>query len=66
MSKNLGGPGSSHEVGMTSREVESRQKISWESDQPIVLRDGRADHRGKGLTEICSLKRKHCPEEKDR
>jgi hypothetical protein len=45
--------------GRASREVESRLKDWEESDQLIVLRDGRTDHRGKGLTEICSLKRKH-------
>jgi len=28
-----------------------------ESDQPMVLRDGRADHMGKGLTEIRSRQR---------
>ena len=32
-----------------------------ESDQLIVLGDGRADHRGKGLTEVRSWQRKHCP-----
>jgi hypothetical protein len=32
-----------------------------ESDQPIVLGDGRADHKGKGLTEVRSWQRKHCP-----
>jgi hypothetical protein len=64
--RELGRPKEFPEEGMASREVESRQKIPWESDQLIVLGDGRADHRGKGLTEICSLKRKHCPEEKDR
>src|SRR5437867_7361867 len=35
--------------------------IGRESDQPIVLGDGRADHRGKGLTEVRSWQRKHCP-----
>ena len=34
--------------------------IGRESDQPIVLGDGRADH-GKGLTEVRSWQRKHCP-----
>src|SRR5213080_4426717 len=33
--------------------------IGRESDQPIVLGDGRADH-GKGLTEVRSWQRKHC------
>ena len=33
-----------------------------ESDQPIVLGDGRAVHRGKGLAGIRSLQRKHLPD----
>jgi len=58
--RNLGDPiGSFRKGGRACREVESRPKADWESDQLIVLGDGRTDHRGKGLTEICSLKRKH-------
>jgi hypothetical protein len=30
-----------------------------ESDHPIVLRDGKADHMGKGMTVLCSTQRKH-------
>src|SRR2546426_11305409 len=37
-----------------------------ESDQLIVLGDGRADHRGKGLTGVRSWHRKHCPARKGR
>ena len=66
MPENLGDPRDSSCGGKVGREGESYLKIFRKSDQLIVLRDGRADHRGKGLTEICSLKRKHCPEEKDR
>ena len=36
--------------------------VMWESDKPIVLRDGRADHKGKGLTVVCSLQRKLVPD----
>ena len=41
-------------------------KAIRESDQSIVLRDGRADHTGKGLTEIRNSKRKHTPDMKGR
>ena len=34
----------------------------WESDQPIVLRDGRAGYKGKGLTVVRSLQRKLVPD----
>ena len=44
----------------TSREADDRR----ESDQPIVLGDGRAVHMGKGLTGIRSLQRKHSPDMK--
>jgi len=30
-----------------------------ESDHPIILRDGKADHKGKGMTVLCSPQRKH-------
>ncbi len=40
--------------------------VRGESDQLIVLGDGRADHRGKGLTEVRSWQRKHCPAKKGR
>src|SRR3990172_9260032 len=44
----------SQQVGRS--ETTSRETISpWESDQPIVLRDGSAGHMGKGLTGIRSL-----------
>jgi hypothetical protein len=33
-----------------------------ESDRPIVLRSGRADHMGKGTTDLCSSQRKHGPD----
>ena len=36
---------------------------AWESDRSIVLGDGRADHMGKGATELRSLQRKHDAEE---
>ena len=34
----------------------------WESDQPIVLRDGRAAYKGKGLTVVRSSQRKLVPD----
>ncbi len=37
-----------------------------ESDHTIVLGDGRADHMGKGVTELCSLQRKHGPDKEGR
>jgi hypothetical protein len=40
---------------MTSREA----KDLWESDQPVILRDGKAVHMGKGLTGIRNSQRKH-------
>ena len=40
--------------------------IRRESDQPIVLGDGSAEHMGKGLTDVRSLQRKHCPARKGR
>ena len=47
-------PPRSQQVGRT--ETKSREaRNDRESDQSIVLRDGRADHTGKGLTEIRSL-----------
>ena len=36
--------------------------IGRESDHLIVLRDGRADHMGKGVTGIRSSQRKHVPD----
>ena len=32
-------------------------KVTRESDHPMVLRDGRADHMGKGVTVMCSHQR---------
>lgn len=46
-------------AGRLFREKEGQSKAIRESDQPIVLRDGRADYKGKGLTVIRSLQRKH-------
>jgi len=40
--------------------------VRRESDQPIVLGDGRAAHMGKGLTEVRRWHRKHCPAKKGR
>ena len=40
------------------RERERHPKASGESDHLIVLRDGRADHMGKGVTVICIRYRK--------
>ena len=37
-------------------------KAARESDHPIVLRDGRADHMGKGVTVIRSLQRQLAPD----
>ena len=65
--RNLGDPiGSFRKGGRACREVESRPKADWESDQLIVLGDGKADHVGKGLTGIRSLQRKHEPNKEDR
>jgi len=36
--------------------------VNRESDHTIVLGDGRADHVGKGVTELCSPQRKHGPD----
>ena len=38
---------------------------AWESDRSIVLGDGRADHMGKGATELRSPQRKHDVDTKD-
>jgi hypothetical protein len=45
----------SNQVGQLE---EGRPKTDRESNQPVVLRDGRAGHTGKGLTGIRSLHRK--------
>ena len=50
--------GNVNQVGEFDRKIES-PTTSRESDQPIVLGDGRAVHRGKGLTGIRSLHREH-------
>lgn len=47
-------------VGMEERKT-AMPEAKGESDQPIVLGDGRAEHEGKGLTGVRSLKRKHEP-----
>ena len=41
---------------------EKQPKATRESDHPIVLRDGRADHMGKGVTVIRSLQRPLAPD----
>jgi len=46
-------------IGRIFREKEEYPKAIRESDQLIVLGDGKADHEGKGLTGIRSLQRKH-------
>ncbi len=43
-------------------EREKQPKAPRESDHPIVLRDGRADHMGKGVTVIRSLQRPLTPD----
>jgi RNA-directed DNA polymerase len=48
-------------VGLTERKRGSPM-AGRQSYQLIVLRGGRADHMGKGLTEICSLQREHFPD----
>jgi hypothetical protein len=47
-----------NQVGETKDQV-GTPTTSETSDQLIVLRDGSADHKGKGLTGIRSLQRKH-------
>lgn len=44
------------------RQRETRLKAFGESDHLIVLRDGRADHMGKGVTVIRSLQRQLAPD----
>ena len=50
-------------------EVANEKKVPsmavWESDRSIVLGDGRAVHRGKGATKLCSSQRKHDTDKKD-
>jgi RNA-directed DNA polymerase len=41
---------------------EKQPKAARESDHLVLLRDGRADHMGKGVTVICSLQRKLAPD----
>src|SRR3989442_3623424 len=52
--------------GKRVRPKEEAPKIRGESDPLIVLGDGRADHQGKGRTEVRSWYRKHCPARKGR
>ena len=47
-------PHSNARRGRPARPKGEQPKIRRESDQPIVLGDGRADHKGKGLTEVRS------------
>lgn len=49
-------------AGRPIQRKEGRPKTVRESDIPIVLRDGRAVHMGKGYTELRSLQRKHVPD----
>ncbi len=41
---------------------EGSQKAAGESDHLIVLRDGRADHMGKGVTVMSGLQRQLAPD----
>ncbi len=41
-------------AGRTVQQNEESLKGVRESDRFIVLRGGRADHKGKGTTELCS------------
>ena len=46
----------------SGRAISRRRRVAEanrESDQLTVLRDGKADHVGKGLTGIRNLQRKH-------
>ena len=52
--------------GKRVRPKEEPPKIGGESDPLIVLGDGRADHQGKGRTEVRNWYRKHCPARKGR
>lgn len=54
---NVGGPVlSAQAVERDNREKRDASSMeSRESDHPIVLGDGRADHRGKGVPGVCSL-----------
>ena len=45
--------------------MEGGRKAFGKSDWPIVLGDGKADHRGKGPAVLRSLQRKHQPGMKD-
>ena len=52
-----------NETADIGRMIGTRQKgqlpkITGESDHLIVLRDGRADHMGKGVTVMCHHQRK--------
>lgn len=44
------------------RERERSLTAARESDHPVVLRDGRADHMGKGMTVVCSPQRPLAPD----
>ena len=48
-------------AGRLGGEEDGPARSDGESDQPVVLGDGRADHVGKGLTGVRSLRRKHGP-----
>ena len=53
--RNLGDPATSPKKrGKTHQPKEERLKGGRESDHHIVLRDGRTDHKGKGMTILCS------------
>ena len=49
-------------TGKLIQPIEGWLKMIRESDTLIVLGDGRAVHRGKGCTELCSPQRKHVPD----
>jgi hypothetical protein len=55
-------PNARPQAGKPAQQKEGWLKCDGESDTPIVLGDGRADHRGKGCTKLCSPQRKHVPD----
>ena len=65
--RNLGSPVNSwaSNSGRPNRQQKGRPMVCRVADQPVVLGDGSADHKGKGLTGIRSLQRKHEPGVKD-
>ena len=51
------------EKGKVCQRYRGDLKDVWEPDCTIVLRDGGADHMGKGAAERCSQERKQVPNE---